>query len=56
MTQTNPMTAPLKALVTGASSGIGQAIAQKLTAQQVHTALVSRSAPDMPPAKLTPWI
>jgi len=49
MTQTNPMTAPLKALVTGASSGIGQAIAQKLTAQQVHTALVSRSAPDMPP-------
>ncbi len=53
MTQTNPMAntlkTPLKALVTGASSGIGQAIAQKLMAQQVYTALVSRSVQDTPP-------
>jgi len=49
MTQPNPAPVPLKALVTGASSGIGQAIAKRLTDQHITTALVSRSVQDLPP-------
>ncbi|MFN3925919.1 MAG: SDR family oxidoreductase [Pseudanabaenaceae cyanobacterium] len=44
MTNSNPT-----ALVTGASSGIGLAIAHKLTQEGITTALVSRQPPALPP-------